>query len=127
MPTQLIIDLSNALAARAPQRVADTLQTILGVCRSRAIEEDWAAIRPLADAADDLLAAQSYPADESESALAALTSLGQQLCLILALVGDSNGVRDSGYFRASMAHAERLDAATGGNLRLVELVELIRG
>jgi len=53
--------------------------------------------------------------------------LAQQVFAVLSLAGDSAGVRDSGYFRAARAHAERLDAATAGRLRLLELVMLIGG
>jgi hypothetical protein len=53
--------------------------------------------------------------------------LAQQTAAVLALVGGSDGEQDSGYYRAALAHAERLDAMTEGVLRLVELVERIGG
>ena len=57
--------------------------------------------------------------------IAVLATLAQQVFAVLAIMGGSGGTRDSGYYRAPLAHAERLDAMTDGVLRLVDLVNLI--
>jgi hypothetical protein len=119
-----------------PQAAANALKAIIEEARRRAAAGDFPPIRALADRADDAVeqvkaetglylprrAGGRHGPDEH---LAKLATLAQQTFAVLAHMGDSDGVRDSGYYRASRAHAERLDAMTEGVLRLVDLVNLI--
>ena len=120
--------LAEKLAAglrAGPQAAAAALKAVVAAARSRAAHGSFASIRALADRADDAVErvkTQTGPPDER---LDSLATLAQQTFAVLALAGSSDGERDSGYYRASLAHAERLDAMTEGALRLVELVELI--
>ena len=63
--------------------------------------------------------------DDSDEQTATLAVLAQQVFAVLAIMGGSDGRRDSGYYRAPLAHAERLDAMTDSVFRLVDLVKLI--
>ena len=124
--TELLARLNAAVTEGDPYQFAGELQTVINTCRNWAAAENWAAFRPLADALDDLLEERSQQA-ASDAALFALVTLARQVCVVLALLGDAGGERDTGYFRASMAHARRLDAMTEGKLRLVELVDMAGG
>ena len=120
--------LAEALAAGlriGPQAAADALKAIVAAARGRAAHSDFASILSLADRADDAVERVKAQTGLPDERLDSLAMLAQQTFAVLALVGGSGGERDSGYYRASLAHAERLDAMTGGALRLVELVERI--
>jgi hypothetical protein len=108
-----------------PQAAADALKAIVVAARGRAARGDFAAILSLADCADDAVEQVKAQTGLPDERLESLAMLAQQTFAMLALAGSSGGERDSGYYRASLAHAERLDAMTGGALRLVELVERI--
>jgi len=128
MADGMIETLAGELAAglRAhPQAAAQALKAIVEEARCRASVGDYPPIRTLADRADDSVEQVKAEAALVDTQVEALAMLAQQTFAILALVGDSNGIRDSGYYRASLAHAERLDAMTEGVLRLVDLVNLI--
>ncbi len=120
----LVKQLSAGLCIH-PRAAASALKAIVEEARGRAAVGDFASIRDLADRADaaveKIKAERGFP-DERLALLAALT---QQVLAVLAIMGGSNGRRDSGYYRAPLAHAERLDAMTEGVLRLVDLVNLI--
>lgn len=122
---ELVENYASALGERDPYGLARSLQASLNLYRTWAAEEKWSLFRPLADAIDDLLAA-GEPALADDEILARLITLSRQVCVILALMGDANGRRDNGFFRASLAHASRLDAMTDNKLQLVELVNLIQ-
>ncbi len=117
--------ITTELDEQSPYGLAASLQTMLETASSWAGAGRWASLRPLADAVDDLLAAYE-PSLAGNEAVTGLVTLTRQVCMILALMGDSEGVRDSGYFRASMVHARRLDAMTEGRLNLVSLVDVIQ-
>jgi len=108
-----------------PKSAAGALRTLVDAARMRAAEDDFAPLRTLADRTETAVDAvrRFEMADEQ---LAALALLAQQTCVVLACLGDSQGVRDSGYYRAALAHAERLDTMTQGALQLVDLVNLAR-
>ena len=108
-----------------PQAAADALKAIVAAARGRATHGDFASILSLADRADDAVERVKAQTGLPDERLDSLAMLAQQTFAVLALVGSSGGERDSGYYRAALAHAERLDAMTGGALRLVELVERI--
>jgi hypothetical protein len=116
-----------------PQAAADALKAIVEEARRRAGAGDFLSIRDLADRADDVVeqvkaeAGLHLPPGQhgSDKRLATLAMLAQQVFAVLAIMGGSDGERDSGYYRASLAHAQRLDAMTEGALRLVELVNLV--
>jgi hypothetical protein len=107
-----------------PRAAAGALKAIIEEARRRAARGDFPAIQRLADRADDAVEGIKE-AGLAEERLAALATLAQQVFAVLAIMGGSDGRRDSGYYRAPLAHAERLDAMTGGALRLVDLVNLI--
>ncbi len=120
--------LAEALAAglrTGPQAAANALKAIVTAARSRVAHGDFAFILSLADRADDAVEQVKAQTGLPDERLDSLAMLAQQTAAVLALVGGSGGERDSGYYRASLAHAERLDAMTEGALRLVELVEQI--
>ena len=108
-----------------PQAAADALKAIVAAARGRVALGDFAFILSLADRADDAVEQVKAQPGLPDERLDSLAMLAQQTAAVLALVGGSGGERDSGYYRASLAHAERLDAMTEGALRLVELVERI--
>ena len=108
-----------------PQAAADALKAIVAAARGRIALGDFAFILSLADRADDAVERVKAQTGLPDERLDSLAMLAQQTFAVLALVGGSDGERDSGYYRAALAHAERLDAMTGGALRLVELVERI--
>lgn len=133
-------DISEMLVERladglrtCPRAAADALKAIVEEARRRAEAGDFPSIRALADRADDAVeqvkaeAGYHWPAGwhGSDKRLATLAMLAQQVFAVLAIMGGSDGERDSGYYRASLAHARRLDAMTEGTLRLVELVNLV--
>lgn len=121
-------DLAQQLAAglRAhPQAAAQALKAIVEEARGRAVGGDFLLIRGLADRADDAVEQVKVETGLADERLAALATLAQQVCAVLAIMGGSDGRRDSGYYRAPLAHAQRLDAMTDGVLRLVDLVNLI--
>ncbi len=120
----LVEDMAAGLKT-CPQAAADALKAIVTTARGRAAHGDFASILSLADRADDAVERVKAQAGLPEERLDILAMLAQQTFAVLALVGGSSGERDSGYYRASLAHAERLDAMTGSALRLVELVERI--
>jgi hypothetical protein len=120
--------LAEALAAglrTCPQAAADALKGIVAAARDRVVHGDFAFILSLADRADDAVEQVKAQTGLSDERLESLAMLAQQTFAVLALVGGSDGERDSGYYRAALAHAERLDAMTEGALQLVELVERI--
>ncbi len=123
--SELLTQINTAVTGGDPYQFAGSLQAVIDTCRTWAAAENWAAFRPLADTLDDLLADRAPAAGDTP--LATLITLARQVCVVLALMGDANGERDSGYFRASMAHARRLDAMTEGKLQLVELVDMVSG
>jgi len=125
MTDSLVEELNRTVAAGDVRGAAATVQRLIETCRTLARAGRWAELRPLADAADDVLAAARREGRLQTETLRQLADLSQQVFAVLALTGDSAGVRDSGYFRAARAHAERLDAATAGRLRLLELVMLV--
>jgi hypothetical protein len=106
-----------------PQAAANALKALVQAARCRAAEDDFAPLRTLADRADAAVDA-ARKLDITDEQLDALAVLAQQTCVVLACLGNSQGVRDSGYYRAALAHAERLDAMTQETLHLVELVSL---
>jgi hypothetical protein len=124
-----------------PQAAANALKAIVEEARCRAASGDFPSIRDLADRADDAVeqvraeAVLHRPAlalrqarvgrQELDERLALLANLAQQVLAVLAIMGGSDGRRNSGYYRAPLAHAERLDAMTEGAFRLVDLVNLI--
>lgn len=110
-----------------PQAAANALRAIIEEARSRAAAGDFISIRDLADRADDVIQEVKAETGLPDEQLASLAMLAQQVFAVLAIMGGSDGRRESGYYRAPLAHAERLDAMTGGVLRLVDLVNLIGG
>jgi hypothetical protein len=108
-----------------PQAAANALRSIVEEARCRAAAADFLSIRRLADHVDDAVEDWRATCHVSDERLVALATLAQQVFAILAIMGGSDGQRDSGYYRGPLAHAERLDAMTDGALRLVDLVNLI--
>src|SRR5512135_817668 len=120
--------LAEALATglqTGPQAAADALKAIVAKARDRVAHGDFAFILSLADRADDAVERVKAQTGLPDERLDSLAMLAQQTAAVLALVGGSDGERDSGYYRAALAYAERLDTMTEGALRLVELVERI--
>jgi hypothetical protein len=125
-PSDETLALQLAISLRThPRAAANALKAIVEEARRRATVGDFSAIRRLADQADDAVENLKAETDFEEESLATLASLAQQVLAVLAIMGGSDGRRDSGYYRAPLAHAERLDAMTDGVLRLVDLVNLI--
>jgi hypothetical protein len=110
-----------------PQAAADALKAIVEEARRRATAGDFASIQDLADRADRAVEKVRTDKGLSDEHLATLSMLTHQVLALLAIMGGSDGRRDSGYYRAPLAHAERLDAMTEGAFRLVDLVNLIEG
>lgn len=110
-----------------PQAAATALRAIVEEARCRAEVGDFLSIRGLADHADDAVQKVKAETGLPDERMALLAVLAQQVFAVLAIMGGSDGRRDSGYYRAPLAHAERLDAVTDGVLRLVDLVNLIGG
>jgi hypothetical protein len=110
-----------------PQAAANALKAIVEEARGRAAAGDFLSIRDLADRADDVVEEMKAETGLPDEHMASLAMLAQQVFAVLAIMGGSDGKRDSGYYRAPLAHAERLDAMTDGVLRLVDLVNLIGG
>ncbi len=108
-----------------PQAAATVLKAIIEEARCRAATGDFASIQRLADRADETVEKVRAGSGRPDERLETLATLAQQVFAVLAIMGGSDGRRDNGYYRASLAHAERLDAMTGGVLRLVDLVNLI--
>ena len=108
-----------------PQSAADALKSIVEEARCRAAAGDYSLIRDLADRADEAVEQVRAEAGLQDERLATLATLSQQIFAVLAIMGGSDGRRNSGYYRAPMAHAERLDAMTDRVFRLVDLVNLI--
>lgn len=124
--TDEMLALQLAISLRThPQAAANALKAIVEEARRRAKVGEFSAIRSLADQADDAVENLKAETEFEEESLAVLAGLAQQVLAVLAIMGGSDGRRDSGYYRAPLAHAERLDAMTDGVLRLVELVNLI--
>ena len=110
-----------------PQMAADALKTIVEEARFRAAGGDFLSVRDLADRSDDAVERVKAQTGLPDEHMASLARLAQQVFAVLAIMGDSDGRCDCGYYRAPLAHAERLDAMTDGVLRLVDLVNLIEG
>jgi hypothetical protein len=110
-----------------PQAAANALKAIVEEARCRAAAGDFLSIRDLADRADDVVEGVKAETGLPEEHIASLAMLAQQVFAVLAIMGGSDGRRNSGYYRAPLAHAGRLDAMTDGVLRLVDLVNLIGG
>jgi hypothetical protein len=108
-----------------PQAAANALRAIIEEARCRAAAGDFLSIQRLADRADDAVEDWKATHNISDEPLATLATLAQQVFAMLAIMGGSDGQRDSGYYRGPLAHAQRLDAMTDGTLRLVDLVNLI--
>lgn len=108
-----------------PQTAADSLKVVIETARRLANAGNFAAIRTLADQADDAVEIIQSRPEKSDARLERLAELSRQVCIVLSYMGDSNGQRDSGYFRSAMAHAQRLDKMTRNAFRLVDLVNLI--
>jgi hypothetical protein len=108
-----------------PQAAADALKGIVEEARCRAAAGDFLSVGDLADRADDAVEGVKAETGMPDERLASLAMLAQQIFAVLAIMGGSDGRRDSGYYRAPLAHAERLDAMTDGVLRMVDLVNLI--
>lgn len=108
-----------------PHAAASALKAIVEEARCRAGAGDYPSIRAMADRADDVVEQAKAETGLPDERLATLAMLAQQVFAVLAILGSSDGERDSGYYRASLAHAKRLDAMTDGALRLVELVKLV--
>jgi hypothetical protein len=98
------------------------LKKILEQARGWAAEGDFASIRELAQRSDDTVDIVQAKIELEDERLAGFALLTRQVCAVLSYVGDSQGKRDSGYFRAALAHARRLDAMTGNTLQLEDLV-----
>lgn len=120
----LVEQLAVGLCAH-PQAAANALKAIIEEARRRAAAGDFILIRQLADRADDAVERAKVETGLPDERMAALAMLARQVFAVLAIMGGSDGRRDSGYYRAPLAHAERLDAMTDGVLRLVDLVKLI--
>jgi hypothetical protein len=118
--------LAAGLSAR-PQMAVDALKAIVEEARCRAAGGDFLSVRDLADRSDDAVERVKAQTSLPDEHMASLARLAQQVFAVLAIMGNSDGRRDSGYYRAPLAHAERLDAMTDGVLRLVDLVNLIEG
>ena len=108
-----------------PQPAADALKSIVEEAHCRAAAGDYSSIRDLADRADEAVEQVRAEAGLPDERLATLAMLSQQIFAVLAIMGGSDGRRNSGYYRAPLAHAKRLDAMTDGVFRLVDLVNLI--
>lgn len=124
MADNIIEGLATGLRTH-PQAAANALKAIVEIARRWSAAGDFPAIRVLADRADDVVEQVKAETGLPDEKLVTLAMLAQQTFAVMAFVGDSEGERDSGYYRASLAHAERLDAMTEGVLRLVDLVNLI--
>ena len=130
-PISLYLDdetLAEQLAAGLrthPQPAADALKSIIEEARCRAAAGDYRLVGDLADRADEAVEQVRAETGLPDGRLATLAALSQQIFAVLAIMGGSDGRRTSGYYRAPLAHAERLDAMTDGVLRLVDLVNLI--
>jgi hypothetical protein len=110
-----------------PQAAANALKAIVEEARCRAAAGDFSLIRDLADRADDVVGEVKAETGLPDERLAVLAELARQIFAVLAIMGGSDGRRDSGYYRAPLAHAERLDAMTDSVFHLVDLVNLIGG
>jgi hypothetical protein len=110
-----------------PQAAANALKAIVEEARCRAANGDFRSIRDLADRADNAVERVRAETDMPDEHMASLAMLAHQVFAVLAIMGGSDGRRDSGTYRAPLAHAERLDAMTDGVLRIVDLVNLIGG
>jgi hypothetical protein len=108
-----------------PQVAANALKAIVEEARCRAAVGDFLSIQRLADCADDAVEGWREVQGVSDERLATVAILAQQVFAMLAIMGGSDGRRDSGYYRGPLAHAQRLDAMTDSALRLVDLVNLI--
>ena len=108
-----------------PQAAANALKVIVEEARCGAAAGDFLFIQRLADRVDDAVEKVRAEVGLPDERLEALATLAQQVFAVLAVMDGSDGRRDSGYYRAPLAHAERLDAMTEGALRLVDLVNLI--
>jgi hypothetical protein len=108
-----------------PQAAANALKAIVEEARRRAAAGDFPSIQKLADRADDVVEQVRAEVGLPDVRLETLAMLAQQVFAVLAIMGGSDGRRDSGYYRAPLAHAKCLDAMTEGTLRLVDLVNLI--
>ena len=108
-----------------PQAAATALKAIIEEARCRAATGDFPSIQGLADRADEVVEKVMAEPGRWDERLETLATLAQQVFAVLAIMGGSDGRRDNGYYRAPLAYAERLDAMTGGVLRLVDLVNLI--
>ena len=127
-PYQSDEDLAEGLAAglrENPQAAACALKHIVEEARRRAAAGDYFLVGALADRVDDAVEHVRSETGLADERLAKLATLAQQVFAVLALMGGSDGRRDSGLYRAPLAHAERLDAMTDGVLGLVDLVNLI--
>ncbi len=124
---QVLLDQLTIGLRTHPQAAANALKAIVEEARCRAAAGDLRSIGDLADRADDAVAEVEAETGLPDDEIAALATLAQQVFAVLAIMGGSDGTRDSGYYRAPLAHAERLDAMTDGVLRLVDLVNLIGG
>lgn len=125
----------------SPWAAAAGLKAVLRQARRWAAGGDLHLLRPLADELDAAVEQldQTWPRSNEDPAtsseaeqpsteiehLQSLAMLTRQVCVVLACLGDSQGVRDSGYWQAATAHAERLDAMTEHALDLVGLVNLV--
>jgi len=108
-----------------PQAAAKALKAIVEEARCRAEGGVFLLVGDLADRADDAVEGVKGETGLPDERLAALAELAQQIFAVLAIMGGSDGRRDSGYYRAPLAHAERLDAMTDSVFHLVDLVNLI--
>ena len=108
-----------------PQAAANALKAIVEEARCRAATGDFLLVRDLADRADDAVERVKAEIDDSDEQTVTLAILAQQVFAVLAIMGGSDGRRDSGYYRAPLALAERLDVMTDSVFRLVDLVKLI--
>ena len=121
---RLAEQLAGALA-QDPEGAAWALHAIVCEACQLAGRGDFALVLALADRCDDAIQRARTATGLPQEPLSNLAMLAHEVCAVLALVGSSHGRRDSGYYQASLAHAQRLDAMTEGALRLVELVNAV--
>lgn len=126
MTEEIAIEIAAAITAQAPQQLAQIIKSIIDRAQHKINQGDWAGLQNLGAATD---AAFQHARDENlltEPPLALLADMGQQMLVVLTFAAQSQGNSQTGYYRAALTHARRLDAMTQGQLGLELLVESIK-
>ena len=126
MTEAVALELTSAITGRDPKCLAAAIKNLADEGKQLIKAEDWSALAELTTSADTALQNARSKGELAAGNLTLLADMAQQMLAVFSFAAQSNGDPQTGYFRAALTHARRLDTMTGGQFRLEAIVNQIK-